>query len=365
MNDGAGDSLLFRIRTGSDVARTVQALNGHVFLRGASDMDRTLVCTMLSELGTNLVKYADRGTIEVFRREDELGVSIQIDARDRGPGIADIGLATSDHYSTGGTLGLGLPSVRRMADEFEVTSALGVGTHVRVVKRIVHRASCNSSSYPGVPASSPSNGDDGAIDTSAHDMPAGVFDLAVRSRPRDGEVVSGDRALTLACDRGVLLGILDASGHGPTANAVAASLEECFCVEGSSDLERLMRRMDETARGSIGASVGLAFVSASSGDFGYAGVGNTRAAQIGSVAWRGISRDGILGGRRPSVLLQSGRLAARDVLMLWTDGMPESGQQPRKAAVNYRTANEIAAKAMADLMRGYDDAACVVLRWRP
>jgi anti-sigma regulatory factor (Ser/Thr protein kinase) len=354
-----------RVSTTSDVASSVIALGTHPLLRGASDIDRALVSTMVSELGTNIVKYARRGTISVVRREHKEGIDIEIVAEDNGPGIDNIERATSDHFSTGGTLGLGLPSVRRMADEFSLTSSPGEGTRVRAVKRIFHLRSPSSSGFPAArePAGATRAGRSASVQSGRVD--GEVFDLATRSRQRDGEVVSGDRALSLICDGGLLLGIVDASGHGNSAHMVATRLEACFLMEGSSDIERMMRRFDETMRGTIGAAAGLAFVEADRGQFRYAGVGNTRAAQVGALSWRGISRDGVLGGRPVQVNVQSGQLAPRDVLMLWTDGLPESGRNSRSAVTPYRSATEIAAVAITDFARGYDDAACIVLRWRP
>ena len=56
------------------------------------------------------------------------------EAEDRGPGIADLEAAMRDHFSSGGTLGLGLPGVKRMMDEFSLESAPGEGTRVKAVK---------------------------------------------------------------------------------------------------------------------------------------------------------------------------------------------------------------------------------------
>ena len=221
MTTAPTDSLFFRISTASDVGRSAVAVSSNALLRGANDIDRALIATMVSELGTNIIKYAERGTIRLLRLEDDDGVCIEIEAQDNGPGIPDITLATSDHFSTGGTLGLGLPSVRRMADDFELTSAPGAGTRVWASKRIVHRSLRHSSSYPGVPANAEARRSPLAGDASPENAHEGEFDLAARARPRGGEVVSGDRALSLPCDGGVLLGILDASGHGASAHAVA------------------------------------------------------------------------------------------------------------------------------------------------
>ena len=55
-------------------------------------------------------------------------------AVDTGPGIDDPERALEDHFSTGGTLGLGLPGVRRMMDEFTMDTTPGCGTRVTIRK---------------------------------------------------------------------------------------------------------------------------------------------------------------------------------------------------------------------------------------
>jgi serine/threonine-protein kinase RsbT len=93
------------------------------------------LATVVSELGRNILKYADRGEVSIEKTADE-PPSLEIVARDRGPGIEDVDQAMADHFSTSGTLGLGLPGVRRMVDDFEITSVLGQGTEVLVRKRL-------------------------------------------------------------------------------------------------------------------------------------------------------------------------------------------------------------------------------------
>lgn len=89
--------------------------------------------TAISELTTNIIKYAGNGlvTVQVIERRYRKGIEILV--TDRGPGIADVELAMQDHVSTSGTLGLGLPGTKRMVDEFELTSELGQGTQVKVI----------------------------------------------------------------------------------------------------------------------------------------------------------------------------------------------------------------------------------------
>jgi serine/threonine-protein kinase RsbT len=93
-----------------------------------------LIATAISELARNILTYATQGEVEVAIEEGDGRRGILIVARDEGPGIADIGLALQDGYSTSRSLGIGLPGVRRLMDEFEVSSAPGAGTVVRAVK---------------------------------------------------------------------------------------------------------------------------------------------------------------------------------------------------------------------------------------
>jgi serine/threonine-protein kinase RsbT len=101
---------------------------------GFSSTDRTLVATAISEVARNIVRYAQRGEV-LLSRGDHLGrPAIVVVARDNGPGIADLELAMRDGYSTGNSLGLGLPGAKRLMDEFELVSAPRVGTTVRMKK---------------------------------------------------------------------------------------------------------------------------------------------------------------------------------------------------------------------------------------
>ena len=93
-----------------------------------------MIATAVSELANNIVKYAGRGEILIDRIDTASQTGIEVAARDRGPGIEDIQQAMADHYSSGNTLGLGLPGVKRMMDEFEITSEPGNRTTVTIRK---------------------------------------------------------------------------------------------------------------------------------------------------------------------------------------------------------------------------------------
>ncbi|SRR5258706_1027599 len=101
---------------------------------GFSASEATLVATAISELARNIVTYARNGEIHICLVDNGSRRGITIVARDQGPGIADIKLAVQAGYSTSGGLGLGLPGVRRIMDEFEITSEPARGTTITITK---------------------------------------------------------------------------------------------------------------------------------------------------------------------------------------------------------------------------------------
>jgi serine/threonine-protein kinase RsbT len=101
---------------------------------GFSSTDCTLIAAAISELTRNIILYAGRGEIRLatVARKGTSGISIS--ARDDGPGIIDIERAIQDGLSASRGLGLGLPGVKRIMDEFEIISSPKMGTRVMVKK---------------------------------------------------------------------------------------------------------------------------------------------------------------------------------------------------------------------------------------
>lgn len=101
---------------------------------GFSSGDATLIATAISELARNIVTYAKSGEIRLTVINGSARQGIQLVAQDRGPGIPDIPQALRDGFSTSGSLGLGLPGVMRLMDEFEIVSEKNCGTTVTTQK---------------------------------------------------------------------------------------------------------------------------------------------------------------------------------------------------------------------------------------
>ncbi|NJD77623.1 MAG: anti-sigma regulatory factor [Candidatus Methanoperedens sp.] len=101
---------------------------------GFSSTELTLIATAISEVVRNIVEYAKHGElcVDIVQQGDKRGISVI--AQDNGPGIPNIKLAMQDGYSTGKSLGLGLPGAKRLMDEFDIVSEVGKGTKVTMKK---------------------------------------------------------------------------------------------------------------------------------------------------------------------------------------------------------------------------------------
>jgi len=124
------------VAVGSDVDIVTARQKGRELAAqcGLSSTDLAVVATAISELARNIVRYAVRGEVILRRVDNGTKRGIEVVATDDGPGISDVPLALQDGYSTSGGLGLGLPGVRRLMDEFDIVSRFGKGTTVTVKK---------------------------------------------------------------------------------------------------------------------------------------------------------------------------------------------------------------------------------------
>ena len=97
-------------------------------------VNQTKLLTAASELTRNMLRYGNGGValIEIISQGRDNGVRLTFS--DKGPGIPDIPKAMQDGYSTGKSLGLGLPGTKRLVNEFEIKSETGVGTTITIIK---------------------------------------------------------------------------------------------------------------------------------------------------------------------------------------------------------------------------------------
>ena len=101
---------------------------------GLSLTEQTLIATAISEVARNIVVYAQRGEVILAAVEDHGRRGVLVVARDEGPGIPNPELAMRDGFSTGRSLGMGLPGAKRLMDEFELSTIVGKGTTITMKK---------------------------------------------------------------------------------------------------------------------------------------------------------------------------------------------------------------------------------------
>lgn len=97
-------------------------------------VNQTRLITAASELVRNMMRYGGGGNclIEIVSSGRINGVRLTF--IDKGPGIPDIAAAMRDGFSTGKSLGLGLPGTKRLVNEFDIKSKVGEGTTVSILK---------------------------------------------------------------------------------------------------------------------------------------------------------------------------------------------------------------------------------------
>lgn len=117
-----------------DVVRIRQIVRSHAKERGVGLIDQTRLTTATSEILRNMLIYAGGGdvTIESVRVGGREGLLVK--CSDEGPGINDLDMAMTDGYSTGNSLGAGLPGSRRLVDGFDIETEQGRGTTVQLLK---------------------------------------------------------------------------------------------------------------------------------------------------------------------------------------------------------------------------------------
>ncbi|GIG92057.1 ATP-binding protein [Plantactinospora endophytica] len=122
------------INSDADVVRVRQLVRTAAVAVSLSLVDQTKLVTAASELARNTLVYGGGGGAEVGVVDSGRRKGIRIVFSDEGPGIANLELALTDGYTSGGGLGLGLGGARRLVDEFEVQTGTGQGTRVTITK---------------------------------------------------------------------------------------------------------------------------------------------------------------------------------------------------------------------------------------
>lgn len=290
---------------------------------------------VVTELATNLVKHTRSGG-EILLRVVDGGRAVEVLAIDRGPGMAEIGRALRDRYSTAGSAGIGLGSIGRMAVEFDVHSEPATGT---VILARVGRAEA------------------------AATILAGAVCL-----PKRGQEVAGDAWARSAQRERPRLIVADGVGHGPEAAAASAEALRVFADHPDAPLPELFRLLHARLHATRGAAVAVAELDVAAGEIRYAGVGNISGAIAdpgapGGVVQRNlVSHPGTVGHELHRVQEFRYPWPAGATLVMHSDGARARWTLDRYPGLMRRHPSVVAGVLYRDFARGTDDVTVAAAR---
>ncbi|MEU6591809.1 SpoIIE family protein phosphatase [Streptomyces sp. NPDC046881] len=310
-----------RVRDARIAAREACAAAGLAPVRTA---DAELVAT---ELATNLLKHAGGGLMVVnlvVPPTGGEGTSVQLYSLDHGPGIADVGAALRDGWSTAaGSLGAGLGSCLRSANSFHLYSQPGRGTV----------AAARIDPEPGRRGSS------------AAPVPAGGITVALAQAEQCGDAWTWARSGSL-----LTLLLADGLGHGAkAAHASGAAVAELHHAAHLTPAE-LLRRLHAVLRRTRGAAVTVAQVDEERAELSFAGVGNAGARVRTGDSWTSlVSHPGIVGAYFPAQVPVRRLPWHRDsLLVLHSDGLPSRWRPPEDPLLLAHDPSVVAAAVLRD-----------------
>ncbi len=332
MSTTVSQNLDFELNEPSDNAQVVYATKKLAAQLGFDESVQFLIATAVSELGTNIIRYASRGIITLRKILEDNRIGIEVRAEDYGPGIVNIDEAMQEHFSSGSGLGLGLPGVRRIMDEFAIESKPGMGTRIVVRKW-------------------------------RNDRLAEVDYYLVKRSLTGWEDECGDTGMVRETGDRCFLALIDALGHGKEAYKTALLAEHYVSENYGRDLVDVMQGLHLHLKGTRGVVAAFCLLNRCTGNLRYVGVGNITTKIYGAQPYHFVPQDGIVGYMMASPKEQQRRLHHGDILMLSSDGIREHFAIYDFPYLLSGSARRIANSVLDNLSKDNDDASCLVLRY--
>lgn len=291
----------------------------------------------VTEAGTNIAKYASSGEILVRKAVRFDGAwGIEILAIDAGPGIASLAQSMRDGVSTSGTYGIGLGTMRRLADRFDIYTAPGQGTAICMT-------------FWREPESGP----------------ALAYDIGVVCLPIASETVCGDAWAVRQDAQGIVALLADGLGHGPTAATASEAATMALANGGVRGAGSILRDAHQALQGTRGAAVGVARLDSAAGKASFAGVGNIAGCVLDRGATRHlVSHNGIVGSNMRKVQEFDNPWSAGMLMIMHSDGIKTRWDLDRYPGLETLHPALIAAVLYRDFKRGNDDVTVLVCRER-
>jgi anti-sigma regulatory factor (Ser/Thr protein kinase) len=318
----------------SDMSEVGAARRTIVARASALGLDETqcgTVAIIVTELATNLARHAREGrlvTRPLTSRDEVLGIEmLSVDA---GPGMANVAVFLRDGYSTAGTAGKGLGAVQRMADEFDIHSAAGIGT--TIMARVLTPAAKEG-------------------------RRADALDTGVVCRPITGELACGDAWLVRSSGARTLVAVVDGLGHGVDAAIAAdAAIASIDRTQGQTPAQ-IVQAAHGALRATRGAALSVAELDATTRQIRFVGVGNVGGVVMSSdTKTRAfVNSPGIVGHQLPRLHELTYDWPAGGTVVLFSDGITARWHLDRYPTLGLQRAPIVAATLARDYTRGRDD----------
>jgi anti-sigma regulatory factor (Ser/Thr protein kinase) len=325
------------IATVADPSQAAAARRNAVELartRGLDEAARGRVALVATEMAANLIKHAGQGEIVIAGFADRDGAGVELLSLDRGPGIADLGRALTDGFSTAGSPGNGLGAIRRQADNFAIWSRPGLG----VV------AMARFCAGPG----------------------SGEIRLGAVAEPFPGERVSGDCWDVALAAGGPTLMMTDGTGHGVVAILAADAAAKAFKGHFNDDPVRIMDAIHRALAPTRGAAVAIARVDARQAIVRFVGVGNIAGALVDEGGTRRmISHNGTVGHIAPRIREFTYPWSGGGAVIFHSDGLSAKWDLAAYPGLGTSHPSLIAGVLFRDFRRGRDDASVVAMETKP
>jgi anti-sigma regulatory factor (Ser/Thr protein kinase)/serine/threonine protein phosphatase PrpC len=334
---GGPASLLLPVEDATRVGEARRAAVALAERLGLGEDTGGRLALVVTELATNLARHAREGML--LLRATEARDAVEVLSLDRGPGIADLGSALADGYSTGGTRGAGLGAIRRVAQEFDAQSGAGVGS--AIVVRV------------------------GASARQAQPSTLGAVCV-----PYPGETHCGDAWLVRDDGAQCTMAVIDGLGHGASAAVAAhAAREEVIrrlAANPRTGAAALLEAMHGALRSTRGAAASVAAIDRDAGTLDFAGIGNVAGAIVTPGEQRAlVSHNGILGHQVRKVQAFSSPWPRGGILVLHSDGLSMRWRADQYPGLATRDPALLAGVLYRDHARGRDDATVIAIRPTP
>lgn len=291
---------------------------------------------VVAEMTSNLFKYSDDGEILLGVFNSDGAPYIELISIDNGPGMSNASRVLQDGFSTSNTMGIGLGSMKRLSDTFELYSQVGWGTIV--LSRIYNE-----------PESIKSKNE-------------------ITLRPivvaKPGETKSGDGFVIKRTDKYFKIMLADGLGHGPEANKAVNEAAAAFKVFPDQSPTETLRFIHGQIKKTRGAVISIICYDFGTKTWSLAGIGNIAAKMLSPTSFRNhMSYNGIVGHNIPGSMNDTQYHADEfNEVILCSDGIKTRWDLAKYPQIYKYDLSILAAAIYKDHARRNDDMSVVIAK---